>query len=128
MLENRFKHMGVVLHAELVGDGEQERVSGGDRLVVPELLDQFVGLGGGTPPDPFPQAGREWLESEQARRVGKHGARIGLGKSLALQELEEGFGMPPTEVRIILPRSQLIAEMTPAIDDLLGRTAADAEL
>ena len=38
--------MGVVGDAELVGDGEQQRVGFRDRLVLPELFDQDVRLGG----------------------------------------------------------------------------------
>jgi hypothetical protein len=38
--------VGVVLHAQLVRDGQEQRVGGGDRLVRGELLDEHIGLGG----------------------------------------------------------------------------------
>ena len=38
--------MGVVVDAELVRDGQEQRVGRGDGLVRRELLDQHVGLGG----------------------------------------------------------------------------------
>ncbi len=38
--------MGVVVEAELVGDGQQEGVRCGDGLVLPELLDEAVRLAG----------------------------------------------------------------------------------
>src|SRR5690606_17833541 len=44
--EHRLDQVGVVVHAELVGHGEQEGVGGGDRLVAGELVDEDVGLGG----------------------------------------------------------------------------------
>ncbi len=46
VLEDRLDGMGVVVDAELIGDGEQEGVGGGDRLVLLELGDEGVGLGG----------------------------------------------------------------------------------
>ena len=33
VLQNSFDHMGVVIHAQLVGDGQQQRVGLGDGLV-----------------------------------------------------------------------------------------------
>src|SRR5271168_1402263 len=38
--------MRVVGHAQLVGNGQQQRVGLGDRFVFPELLDQYMRLGG----------------------------------------------------------------------------------
>src|ERR1039458_2852259 len=46
--QNGFHDMGVVFNAELVGDGEQEGVGLGDRLVFPELGDQNIRLRGVT--------------------------------------------------------------------------------
>src|SRR3984957_11871262 len=43
--QDRFDHMRVVSNAQLVGDGQQQRVGLGDRLVFPELLDQYIRLG-----------------------------------------------------------------------------------
>jgi hypothetical protein len=38
--------MRVVGHAQLVGDGQQQRVGLGDSFVFPELLDEYLRLGG----------------------------------------------------------------------------------
>ena len=46
MGQNRFDHMRVVGNAQLVGDGQQQRVGLGDSFVLPELLDQDIRLGG----------------------------------------------------------------------------------
>ena len=46
MGQNRFDHMRIVGNAQLVGDGQQQRVGLGDGLVLPELLDQGIRLGG----------------------------------------------------------------------------------
>src|SRR5687767_100011 len=44
VLENRRDAVGAVLHAELVGDGQQQRVRLRDGLVLGELLDQAIGF------------------------------------------------------------------------------------
>src|SRR5260370_12089261 len=44
--QNRFDHMRVVGNAQLVGDGQQQRVGLGDSFVFPELLDEYMRLGG----------------------------------------------------------------------------------
>ncbi len=46
MGQDSFDDMSVVVDAELVGDGEQQRVGFGDCLVLGELLDQGIGFGG----------------------------------------------------------------------------------
>jgi len=51
-----------------------------------------------------------------------------LSEALAAQELEKLFAMAPAHVGITLACSQLEAKITPAIDYLLGRTAADSQL
>jgi hypothetical protein len=43
--QNRFDHMRVVGNAQLIGDGQQQRVGLGDSFVFPELLDQDMRLG-----------------------------------------------------------------------------------
>ena len=68
------------------------------------------------------------LEAQQARRIGEHRARIGLGKALALEHLEKHLGMAARHVGIGLALGRHVAEMPVAIDHLLGRAAADAEL
>src|SRR4029077_3569944 len=46
VLEDGLDDVGVVIDAELVGHGEQERVGFGDGFVLRELFDQDVRLGG----------------------------------------------------------------------------------
>ena len=43
--QDRFDHMRVVGNAQLVGDGQQQRVGFSDGFVLPELLDQHIRLG-----------------------------------------------------------------------------------
>ena len=45
MGEDAVDDVGVVVDAELVGHGVQQRVGGCDRLVLLELLDQHIRLG-----------------------------------------------------------------------------------
>jgi hypothetical protein len=45
-LEDAVDGVGVVVHAQLVRDGQEQGVGGGDGLVHGELLDQHVGFGG----------------------------------------------------------------------------------
>src|SRR4029077_16512239 len=44
--QNRFDHMRVVGNAQLVGNGQQQRIGLGDGFVFPKLLDQQLRLGG----------------------------------------------------------------------------------
>src|ERR1700722_12678385 len=44
--QDRFDHMGVVGNAELVGDGQEQRIGFRNGLVLFELFDQHVRLGG----------------------------------------------------------------------------------
>ena len=46
MLQDRLDDVGVVVDAELIGHGQQQRVGLGDGLVLLQLLDQHVRLGG----------------------------------------------------------------------------------
>ena len=68
------------------------------------------------------------LEPQQARRVRKHRPRIGLGEALAAQHVEKHFGVAPRHVGVGLAFRRRVAEVAPAVDHLLGRAAADAEL
>ena len=68
------------------------------------------------------------FETQQPRRVWKHRARIGLRKTLAAQDVEKDLRMTPAHVGIGLALGRLIAEIPPSIDDLLGRSSADAKL
>src|SRR5215470_3240192 len=45
MLQNGLDHMRVVVNAQLVGDGEKQRIGLGDRFIRLELLDQHIRLG-----------------------------------------------------------------------------------
>ena len=51
VLQDRLDDMHVVVDTELIGHGEQHRVSLGDRFVHLELLDQHIRLGGVAPPE-----------------------------------------------------------------------------
>src|SRR5277367_1283837 len=44
--QNRFDHMRVIGNAQLVWDGQQQSVGLGDSFVLPELLDEYMRLGG----------------------------------------------------------------------------------
>ena len=68
------------------------------------------------------------FEAQQSRRIWKHRPRIGLRKAFAAQQVEEDFRVAPPHVGVILALGGLIAEIPPALDDLLGRSPADAEL
>ena len=77
---------------------------------------------------PFAQARRIRLEAQQARRVRKHRVRVGTRKTLTAQHLEEDLGVAPRHVGVAHPLGRGEAEVAPAVDHLLGRAAADAEL
>ena len=59
------------------------------------------------------------LEAQQARWVGEHRPRVRLGEALSVEEIEEHLGMAPSHVGVSLAFGRLVAEMTPAVDDLL---------
>ena len=85
-------------------------------------------IGAGAPPDALAQALGIRLEAQEAGRVRKHRARARLGETLPEQQFEEDLGMAPRHVGVghVLPRH--VTEVAEAVDHLLGRTAADAEL
>ena len=68
------------------------------------------------------------LQPQQAGRIGEHRARVGLGEALALQRVQEDLGVGPRHVGVGLAVLRRVAEIAPAVDHLLGRAAADAEL
>jgi hypothetical protein len=68
------------------------------------------------------------FQAQQPRRIRKHGSWIRLGEALTAQQIEEDLRMTPPHVGVILALGRLITEMSPAIDHLLGRSSADAEL
>src|SRR5690606_22823249 len=49
-------------------------------------------------------------------------------ETIAAEDLKESLGMPPCHIGVGLAFLRPVAEMAPAVDDLLGRTPADAEL
>ena len=82
----------------------------------------------GAPPDALAQALRVRLQTQETGRVRKHRARVGFGEALAKQHVEENLGVAPCHVGIGHSFLGGVAEVTKAIDHLLGRAAADAEL
>ena len=68
------------------------------------------------------------LEAQQPRRIGKHRLRIGLGKTFAAQQVQKHLRVAPAHVGIALAVGRAIAKIAPAVDHLLRRAAADAEL
>src|ERR1700751_2292944 len=68
------------------------------------------------------------FKAQQAGRIWKHGLWIGLREALAAQEVEEDLRVAPPHVGLALALGRLVAEIPPAIDHLLGRASADAEL
>ena len=82
----------------------------------------------GAPPDALPQALGKGFEAQEAGRVRKHWARVGLGETLAEQQFEKDLGVAPRHVGVRHTLRRHVAEVAKAVDHLLGRTAADAEL
>ena len=68
------------------------------------------------------------FQPQKARRVRKHRLRVRLGKTLALQHLQEHRRVPARHVSLGLALGRRIAEMLPAIDHLFGRPATDTKL
>ena len=97
--------------------------------VHPELRRPDRGrVGRRPPPDALLQPRRMRLEPQQAGRVREHRPRVRLGEALAIEELQEELGVAPRHVGIGLALGRAVAEVAPAVDDLLGRAPADAEL
>ena len=86
------------------------------------------GVGGGAPPDALAQARGMRLEAQKAGRIGKHRTRIGLGKALPCRSSRNTSAWLARHVGIALAFRRSEAEIAPAVDDLLGRAAADAKL
>ena len=68
------------------------------------------------------------LQPQQAGRVGEHRLRIRLRETVAVEKAQESLRMAPRHGGVVLSLHRLIAEIAPAIHDLLGRAAADAKL
>ena len=58
----------------------------------------------------------------------EHRPGVRLGEALAEEHVEEDLGMTARHVGVAFALGRLVAEVSPAIDHLLGRAAADAEL
>jgi hypothetical protein len=69
-----------------------------------------------------------WLKTQEAWRIGKHRTWVRPREAFTAQQLKKFLGMPPPHSRIVLAFIRPVAEIAPAIDDLLGRTAADSQL
>src|SRR3954468_6223815 len=77
------------------------------------------GVGGRAPPDAIAQSRRMRLEAEQSGRVRKHRPRIGPRETFALQQLEKDFAVTPAQIGVGPTFRRRVAEVTPALDDLL---------
>src|SRR6266576_6599026 len=86
------------------------------------------GVRAGAPPDPLAQAIRMGFQAQQPRRIWKHRSWIRLGEALTAQQVVKDLGMTPPHVGVALALGRLIAEISPAIDYLLRRPSADAQL
>src|SRR6202051_5351382 len=82
----------------------------------------------GAPPNPVAQAVGMGFQTQQPGRIWKHGSRIRPREAFTAQQVEEDLRMTPPHVGVILALSRLITEISPAIDLLLRRPSADAEL
>jgi len=54
--------------------------------------------------------------------------RVRPGEALALQELKKRFGVPTSHFFVVLAFRRLMTKIAPAVNYLLGRTAADSQL
>ena len=72
------------------------------------------------------------LGSAARRAAGRAGSGtsggIGLREALAAQHLEQHLGVPAGHVGVGLALLRLVAEVSPALDHLLRRAAADPQL
>ena len=82
----------------------------------------------GAPPDPVAQPGRVRFRAKQPGRVREHRGGAGFGEPGAGQRLEEDLRVLAGHVGVRRALRRHIAEVPEAVDDLLGRAAADPEL
>jgi len=68
------------------------------------------------------------LDAQEALRIREHRPRVGLGKAVATQQVEEYLRMAPAHVGVTFAVSRAIAEIAPPVDHLLGRAPADPKL
>jgi hypothetical protein len=69
-----------------------------------------------------------WLDAKQTRRIGEHRPRVRLGEALPIEDVEKDPRVLASEVGVIGAIGGHIAEVAVAVDHLLRRSAADAEL
>jgi len=68
------------------------------------------------------------FEPEPHQMRSRSPSECGSTQPLPFEQVEELFGVASRHVRVRLAWRGRVAEMTPTIDHLLGRSAADAEL
>src|SRR5690606_31311937 len=85
-------------------------------------------IGPRAPPDAVPKPLGIRFKPQQARRIWKHRARVRLRKPYPVEPLEKLQGFATPHVGIGLPLRGRIPKIAPAVDHLLGRPPADAEL
>ena len=68
------------------------------------------------------------LDAQQPGRIREHRPRVRLREPLALEHLEEHLRVAARHVGVALALGGRVAEVTPAVDHLLRRAAADPEL
>src|SRR3981081_4348863 len=68
------------------------------------------------------------LDAQEPGRIGEHRPRVWLCEALTFQDLQEYEGVTACHVAIALAVSRRVPELTPAIDHLLRRAAADSQL
>ena len=71
---------------------------------------------------------RKWLEAQEPGRIGKHRARVGLRETFPIEKLEKRLSVAPSHGRIVFAFIEPMTKVTPSIDHLLGRAAADSQL
>ena len=104
-------------------------LQGGALQVHPQFRGPFRrGVGSRAPPDPVAKAFGMRLETQQARRVREHRPRIWLCEAFSPEKVEEHACVAPGHVGVALSLRRRVAKVAPSLDDLLGRSTADAEL
>src|SRR5688572_9870388 len=68
------------------------------------------------------------LDTQQPGRIREHRPRVGLSEATALEQLEEDLGATARHAGVRLAFARGVAEIARAVDHLLRRSAADAQL
>jgi hypothetical protein len=77
-------------------------------------------VGRRAPPDAIAESFRMRLDAQQTGRIAEHRAGAGLRETLTLEDLQEHLGVLPGHVGVGLAFPRHVAEVTPAVDHLLG--------